>query len=83
VRAGEANVIILQVFLKNQQHLFYLTNSVQVFAAIVALAVPPIETKPFLAYLMLLVIVGGVGLACVKEGKVVDLSHLLAMHTEL
>jgi hypothetical protein len=36
----------------------------------VALAVPPIETKPFLAYLMLLVIVGGVGLACVKEGKV-------------
>ncbi len=42
------------------------------FAAIVALAVPPIETKPFLAYLMLLVIVGGVGLACVKEGKVID-----------
>ncbi len=42
----------------------------QVFAAIVALVVRPIETKPFLAYLMLLVIVGGVGLACVKEGKV-------------
>jgi solute carrier family 35, member E1 len=46
-----------------------------VFAAIVALAVPPTETKPFLAYLMLLVIVGGVGLACVKEGKVVHGPH--------
>jgi solute carrier family 35 protein E1 len=45
-----------------------------VFAAIVALAVPPIETKPFLAYLMLLVIVGGVGLACVKEGKGVEIN---------
>ncbi len=48
-----------------------------------ALAVPPIETKPFLAYLMLLVIVGGVGLACVKEGKVIIFSHLLEFHIEL
>eukprot|EP00281_Chroomonas_sp_CCMP1168_P029946 CAMPEP_0206241596 /NCGR_PEP_ID=MMETSP0047_2-20121206/16579_1 /ASSEMBLY_ACC=CAM_ASM_000192 /TAXON_ID=195065 /ORGANISM="Chroomonas mesostigmatica_cf, Strain CCMP1168" /LENGTH=333 /DNA_ID=CAMNT_0053666501 /DNA_START=20 /DNA_END=1021 /DNA_ORIENTATION=+ len=45
-----------------------------VFAALVALAVPPIETKPALAYLMLLVIVGGVGLACVKEGKGVEIN---------
>mmetsp|Transcript_72584 Transcript_72584/g.193962 ORF Transcript_72584/g.193962 Transcript_72584/m.193962 type:complete len:234 (-) Transcript_72584:112-813(-) len=45
-----------------------------VFAALIALAVPPIETKPALAYLMLLVIVGGVGLACVKEGKGVEIN---------
>jgi solute carrier family 35 protein E1 len=45
-----------------------------VFAAVVALAVPPIETKPALAYMMLLVIVGGVGLACVKEGKGVEIN---------
>ena len=45
-----------------------------VFAAVVALLVPPIETKPALAYLMLLVIVGGVGLACVKEGKGVEIN---------
>jgi|Transcript_1529 solute carrier family 35 protein E1 len=45
-----------------------------VFAAIIALAIPPQEIKPALAYMMLLVIVGGVGLACVKEGKGVEIN---------
>lgn len=45
-----------------------------VFAAIIALIVPPVEVKPALAYMMLLVIVGGVGLACVKEGKGVEIN---------
>jgi solute carrier family 35, member E1 len=45
-----------------------------VFAAIVGVVVPPSDVKPILAYLMLAVIVGGVGLACVKEGKGVDIN---------
>jgi solute carrier family 35, member E1 len=45
-----------------------------VFAAIVGILVPPADVKPLLAYLMLAVIVGGVGLACVKEGKGVDIN---------
>mmetsp|Transcript_25612 Transcript_25612/g.60570 ORF Transcript_25612/g.60570 Transcript_25612/m.60570 type:complete len:363 (-) Transcript_25612:2791-3879(-) len=45
-----------------------------VFAAIVGLLVPPIDVKPALAYAMLIPIVGGVGLACVKEGKGVDIN---------
>lgn len=45
-----------------------------VFAAIVGLLVPPVDVKPFLAYFMLIPIVGGVGLACVKEGKGVDIN---------
>ena len=45
-----------------------------VYVAVLCLIVPPIEVKPALAYLMLLVIVGGVGLACVKEGKGVDIN---------
>lgn len=40
-----------------------------VFAAAVGALIPPADIKPALAYVMLLVIVGGVGLACVKEGK--------------
>lgn len=44
------------------------------FAAIVGLAVPPMDVKPILAYAMLIPIVGGVGLACVKEGKGVDIN---------
>ena len=35
---------------------------------------PPVDVKPLLAYAMLLPIVGGVGLACVKEGKAVDIN---------
>jgi solute carrier family 35 protein E1 len=35
---------------------------------------PPIDVKPVLAYVMLLPIVGGVALACVKEGKGVDIN---------
>jgi solute carrier family 35 protein E1 len=45
-----------------------------VFAAIVGLLIPPIDVKPMLAYAMLIPIVGGVGLACVKEGKGVDIN---------
>lgn len=45
-----------------------------VFAAIVGLLIPPMEVKPLLAYVMLIPIVGGVGLACIKEGKGVDIN---------
>lgn len=45
-----------------------------VFAAIVGLLVPPMDMKPFLAYCMLIPIVGGVGLACIKEGKGIDIN---------
>jgi len=45
-----------------------------VFAAVVGLLLPPADVKPILAYFMLLPIVGGVGLACVKEGKGVDIN---------
>lgn len=45
-----------------------------VFAAVVGLLVPPMDVKPFLAYCMLIPIVGGVGLACIKEGKGVDIN---------
>jgi hypothetical protein len=45
-----------------------------VFAAVVGLLLPPVDLKPFLAYAMLIPIVGGVGLACVKEGKGIDIN---------
>lgn len=45
-----------------------------VFAAVVGLLLPPADVKPMLAYAMLIPIVGGVGLACVKEGKGVDIN---------
>ena len=45
-----------------------------VFAAVIGFLVPPRDVKPPLAYLMLLIIVGGVGLACVKEGKGIDIN---------
>jgi solute carrier family 35 protein E1 len=45
-----------------------------VFAAVIGLLIPPIDVKPFLGYVMLIPIVGGVGLACVKEGKGVDIN---------
>ena len=45
-----------------------------VFAAVVGLLVPPIDVKPMLAYAMLIPIIGGVGLACIKEGKGVDIN---------
>ena len=45
-----------------------------VFAAVVGAVIPPADIKPPLAYLMLMVIVAGVGLACVKEGKGVDIN---------
>lgn len=40
-----------------------------VFAAVVGLLIPPMDVKPIFAYAMLIPIVGGVGLACIKEGK--------------
>lgn len=46
-----------------------------VFAAAIGVLLPPVDFKPFLAYLMLVPIVGGVGLACVKEGKGVDINY--------
>lgn len=45
-----------------------------VFAAVVGILVPPMDIKPMLAYIMLVPIIGGVGLACVKEGKGVDIN---------
>jgi solute carrier family 35 protein E1 len=44
------------------------------FAAVVGILIPPADVKPILAYVMLLPIVGGVGLACIKEGKGVDIN---------
>lgn len=45
-----------------------------VFAAVIGLLLPPVDLKPVLAYAMLVPIVGGVGLACVKKGKGVDIN---------
>jgi len=45
-----------------------------VYVALLCLIVPPIEVKSALAYAMLCVIVGGVGLGCVKEGKGVEIN---------
>jgi solute carrier family 35 protein E1 len=45
-----------------------------VFAAVVGLLIPPMDVKPVLAYLMLIPIVGGVGIACIKEGKGVEIN---------
>jgi solute carrier family 35, member E1 len=45
-----------------------------VFAAAVGFLIPPADVKPALAYLMLIPIVGGVGLACIKEGKGIEVN---------
>lgn len=50
-----------------------------VFAAVIGLIVPPMDVKPLLAYFMLIPIVGGVGLACIKEGKGVDINYTAFM----
>lgn len=44
------------------------------FAAAVGVLIPPLDVKPLLAYVMLIPIVGGVGLACIKEGKGVEIN---------
>lgn len=54
-----------------------------VFAAVVGLLIPPADVKPMLAYAMLIPIVGGVGLACVKEGKGVDINVLAFMYASM
>jgi solute carrier family 35 protein E1 len=54
-----------------------------VFAAAVGVMVPPMDVKPMLAYVMLLPIVGGVGLACIKEGKGVDINVAAFMYASM
>jgi solute carrier family 35, member E1 len=54
-----------------------------VFAAVVGIIIPPADIKPALAYVMLCVIVGGVGLACVKEGKGVDINMGAFMYASM
>ncbi len=53
------------------------------FAAVVGLVILPIDVKPLLAYAMLIPIVGGVGLACVKEGKGVDINVTAFMYASM
>lgn len=50
-----------------------------VFAAVVGMLIPPVDFKPILAYVMLIPIVGGVGIACIKEGKGVDINYTAFM----
>lgn len=54
-----------------------------VFAAVVGVLVPPPDIKPVLAYVMLIPIVGGVGLACIKEGKGVDINYEAFMYASM
>jgi solute carrier family 35, member E1 len=54
-----------------------------VFAAAVGVLVPPMDLKPVLAYFMLIPIVGGVGLACIKEGKGVDINVQAFLYASL
>merc|ERR1712071_350561 len=54
-----------------------------VFAAVIGLLLPPVDIKPPLAYAMLLPIVGGVGLACIKEGKGVDINVTAFMYASI
>ena len=54
-----------------------------VFAAVVGILIPPMDIKPTLAYLMLIPIVGGVGIACIKEGKGVDINYTAFMWASL
>eukprot|EP00522_Entomoneis_paludosa_P013072 CAMPEP_0172451522 /NCGR_PEP_ID=MMETSP1065-20121228/9536_1 /TAXON_ID=265537 /ORGANISM="Amphiprora paludosa, Strain CCMP125" /LENGTH=322 /DNA_ID=CAMNT_0013203485 /DNA_START=6 /DNA_END=974 /DNA_ORIENTATION=- len=53
------------------------------FAAVVGIIIPPADIKPMLAYLMLIPIVGGVGLACVKEGKGVEINVEAFMYASM
>ena len=53
------------------------------FAAVIGLLIPPMDVKPFLAYCMLIPIVGGVGLACIKEGKGVDINYTAFMRASI
>eukprot|EP00537_Pseudo-nitzschia_pungens_P002322 CAMPEP_0172368318 /NCGR_PEP_ID=MMETSP1060-20121228/26341_1 /TAXON_ID=37318 /ORGANISM="Pseudo-nitzschia pungens, Strain cf. cingulata" /LENGTH=324 /DNA_ID=CAMNT_0013092859 /DNA_START=44 /DNA_END=1018 /DNA_ORIENTATION=+ len=53
------------------------------FAAVIGLLIPPTDIKPLLAYAMLIPIVGGVGFACVKEGKGVDINVTAFMWASL
>jgi len=53
------------------------------FAAVVGILLPPPDIKPMLAYMMLIPIVGGVGLACVKEGKGVDINVMAFLYASM
>ena len=54
-----------------------------VFAAVVGILVSPMDIKPTLAYAMLIPIVGCVGIACIKEGKGVDINYTAFMWASL
>ncbi|KAL7566185.1 hypothetical protein ACA910_011260 [Epithemia clementina (nom. ined.)] len=54
-----------------------------VFAAVVGVIIPPADIKPMLAYIMLIPIVGGVGLACIKEGKGVEINVEAFMYASM
>merc|ERR1712137_447283 len=54
-----------------------------VFAAVGGILIPPMDIKLILAYAMLIPIVGGVGLACVKEGKGVDINMEAFMYASI
>jgi solute carrier family 35, member E1 len=54
-----------------------------VFAAVVGLLVPPMDLKPTLAYIMLIPIVGGVGIACIKEGKGIEINYQAFLYASL
>lgn len=53
------------------------------FAAVVGIVIPPADIKPILAYVMLIPIVGGVGLACIKEGKGVEINVEAFMYASM
>lgn len=55
-------------------------SSEPVFAAMIGVLVPPMDIKPLVTYLFLIPIVGGVGLACVKDGKGVDSNTAALMY---
>jgi len=54
-----------------------------VFAAFIGFMVPPRDIQPPLAYFMLMVIIGGVSLACVKEGKGIEINVAAFLYASL
>lgn len=54
-----------------------------IFAAFVGVIIPPFDIKPVKAYVMLFPIVGGVGLACVKQGKGININIEAFMYASI
>jgi len=54
-----------------------------IFAALVGILLPPLDVKPILAYVMLIPIVGGVSIACVKQGKGIDINIEAFMYASI